>query len=169
MKTVTLNGEPVRLSGELPRVGDPCLTFQLRDTHLVPVQLSDFAGQRKLISILPSLDTPVCATSTREFNQRAAGLTNCVVLVVSADLPFAQGRFCSTEGLENVKPLSMMNSPKFAEDFGVLIVDGPLAGLSARAVVAVDAADRVIYSETVAEITQEPDYDRVMAALSQVE
>lgn len=169
MSSVRLNGESIPLSGVFPKVGDDCPTFRLRDTDLEMRQLSDFSGKRKLISIVPSLDTPVCATSTREFNARAAGLNNCVVLVVSADLPFAQGRFCSTEGLDNVIPLSMMNASKFAEDFGVLIAEGPLEGLAARAVIVIDESDKVLYSELVQEITQEPDYTQVIDLLSRVE
>ncbi len=169
MTSVTLNGEPVSLLGQFPQNGALCPDFSLRDCALQHRQLSDYDGKRKLISILPSLDTPVCASSTREFNQRAAALDSCVVLVVSADLPFAQSRFCATEGLDNVTPLSMMNSGRFAQDFGVLIATGPLAGLAARAVVVVDERNRVIYSEQVAETTQEPNYDAVMASLNKVE
>ena len=129
------------------------------------VSLSDFTGKKKLLNIVPSLDTPVCATSTRKFNETASKHPNTVVLIVSADLPFAQGRFCTVEGLENVIALSTMRSPAFATDYGVLIEDGPLAGITARAVVVLDENDKVIYSELVPEIAQEPDYEKALAAL----
>jgi thiol peroxidase len=138
----------------------------LVNKDLVDVSLSEFAGKRKVLSIVPSIDTPVCATSTRVFNQRASAMDNTVVLVISADLPFAQSRFCGAEGLNNVVMLSTMRGRDFHKDYGVMITEPPLSGLTARAVVVLDENDQVIYSELVPEITQEPDYDAALAALS---
>jgi thiol peroxidase len=137
----------------------------LVDKDLNDVSLSKFAGKRKILSIVPSLDTPVCAQSTRVFNEKAASLPNTVVLVISADLPFAQARFCGGEGLDNVITLSSMRGRDFAKDYGVMITDYPLAGLMARAVIVADENDTVLYSQLVPEITQEPDYDAALAAL----
>jgi thiol peroxidase len=165
MATVTLQGNPIHTNGELPGVGASAPDFQLVDGKLNDVQLANYSGKKKLLNIVPSLDTPTCATSTRKFNERAIDMKDTVVLVVSADLPFAQGRFCSTEGLDNVIPLSMMRNRNFARDYGVLIVDGPLAGITARAVVIVDENDKVLYTQLVPEIGDEPDYDAALAAL----
>ncbi len=165
MATVTLKGNPIRTNGELPAVGSRAPDFRLVGKDLADLSLSAWAGKKKVLNIVPSLDTPVCATSARKFNERAAGRGDAVVLVVSADLPFAAGRFCAAEGLENVVPLSMMRSKDFARDYGVLVTDGPLAGLAARAVVVLDASDRVVHRQLVPEITQEPDYDAALAAL----
>ena len=165
MAQTALQGNPVSLSGELPAVGSPAPDFKLVDKDLGDKTLADFAGKKVLLNIVPSLDTPVCATSTRKFNESFTGRDDAVCLVISADLPFASGRFCSTEGLENVHPLSMMRSRNFGKDYGVLIEDGPLAGITARAVVVVDADDKVVYTELVPEITQEPDYDAALKAL----
>jgi thiol peroxidase len=165
MATVHLKGNPVHTNGELPSVGGPAPDFTLVGRDLAEVSLADLAGKRKVLSIVPSLDTAVCAAQARHFNQDAASLANTVVVVVSADLPFAQGRFCSTEGLDDVVTLSMMRDRSFAEDYGVLLTDGPLAGLAARAVVVLDADDTVLYTQLVDEITTEPDYDAVLAAV----
>ena len=165
MATVTLQGEPLHTSGDLPAAGEPAPDFRLVDQGLAERGLADFAGKRKLLNIVPSLDTPVCAESTRKFNEHAKADNETVMLVISADLPFAQQRFCGAEGLENVVPLSMMRDKRFAEDYGVLLEDGPLAGLTARAVVVLDTDDRVAYRELVPEISQEPDYDQALAAL----
>ncbi len=164
MATVTLKGTEIHTNGELPAVGSQAPDFHLVDSALKDVRLGDFAGRKKLLSIVPSLDTPTCATSTKVFNQKVAGRDDLLVLVVSADLPFAQGRFCSAEALGNVHTLSMMRSRNFAKDYGVLIEDGPLAGICARAVVVLDADDRVLYTELVAEIADEPDYDAALGA-----
>jgi thiol peroxidase len=129
------------------------------------VGLGDFAGKKKLISIVPSLDTPTCATSTKVFNQRLGNRDDVVVLVVSADLPFAQGRFCQAEGTADVKTLSMMRSRNFAKDYGVLIVDSPLAGITARAAMVLDENNKVLHAQLVGEIGDEPDYDAAIAAL----
>ncbi|WP_207063183.1 thiol peroxidase [Motiliproteus sp. SC1-56] len=165
MANVTLKGEPLHTVGELPAIGAPAPDFVLVNRQLQDVSLADFAGQRKLLNIVPSLDTPLCAESARQFNRRAGQLENTAVLVISADLPFAQNRFCATEGLDQLHPLSMMRSKAFAEAYGVLLADGPLAGLTARAVVVLDEADRVVYTELVPEITREPAYDPAIAAL----
>jgi thiol peroxidase len=165
MANVTFKEGATTLSGDLPAVGSTAPDFNLVAAGLKDVTLADYAGKKKILSIVPSLDTPVCAASARKFNESAAGIENTVVMVISADLPFAQGRFCSAEGIENVATLSMMRSRSFAEDYGVLIQDGPLAGLSARAIVALDENNQVIYTELVSEITEEPDYDAALNAI----
>jgi thioredoxin-dependent peroxiredoxin len=165
MARITLKGSPFQTVGNLPPIGSQAPDFSLVDADLQDVSLATYAGQRKVISIVPSLDTPVCATSTRKFNEKAAAKENVVVLVVSADLPFAQKRFCSTEGIDNVVALSMMRSRNFARDYGTLIVDGPLRGISARAVLTLDENDRVVHAQLVTEVGQEPDYDAALAAL----
>lgn len=165
MATVTLKGNPIHTSGELPAVGSKAPDFRLVDGDLKDVNLSNFKGKKKVLNIVPSLDTGVCATSARKFNEKAAGKRDAVVLVISADLPFAQKRFCSAEGIENVVPLSMMRSRTFGRDYGVLIADGPLQGILARAVLTVDENDRVRHAQLVPEIGQEPDYDAALAAL----
>ena len=166
MATVTLEGETLNVGGHFPQAGETGHSFMLVDKDLKDVSLSEFAGKRKVLSIVPSIDTPVCATSTRVFNQRASEMSNTVVLVISADLPFAQSRFCGAEGLDNVIMLSTMRGRDFHKDYGVMITDPPLSGLMARAVIILDEKDRVIYTELVPEITQEPDYDAAIAALS---
>lgn len=165
MATVTFKGNPVRLSGELPAVGSKAPDFRLTASDLGEVSLADLRGRKKILNIVPSLDTPTCATSTRQFNQRAGEYPDAVVLVVSADLPFAQKRFCEVEGIGGVRPLSMMRDKQFARDYGVLIEEGPLAGLTARAVVVLDAEDTVLYTQLVAELADEPDYEAVLGAL----
>lgn len=165
MATVTLEGNPINTNGDVPAVGARAPDFTLVNNKLEDVSLKDFPGKKKLLSIVPSLDTPVCATSTKRFNELVANRDDVAVLIISADLPFANGRFCSSEGVEGVETLSLMRGRDFAEDYGVLIVDGPLAGITARAVVVLDADDRVVHSELVPEIAQEPDYDKAMAAL----
>ena len=165
MATVTLKGHPIHTNGDLPEVGSRAPDFRLVNKDLQDMGLADFAGKRKLLNIVPSLDTPVCAISTRKFSEHARGRGDVAVLIVSADLPFAAGRFCSTEGIDNVVTLSMMRSRSFAKDYGVLITDGPLAGIAARSVVVLDAHDRVVYTELVPEILQEPDYEKAIAAL----
>ncbi len=165
MATVTLRGNPIHTNGALPEKGARAPDFKLTGGDLKDVSLEAFRGKRKVLNIVPSLDTPTCAMSTRKFNESAGALADTVVLVVSADLPFAAKRFCTTEGLANVVPLSMMRSKDFAKAYGVLIEDGPLAGLSARAVVVLDAEDRVVHAELVPEIGQEPDYDAALRAV----
>ena len=165
MATVTLHGNACSTNGELPAIGAAAPDFHLVDGKLNDIHLADYSGKKKILNIVPSLDTPTCATSTKQFNERVAGLEDVVVLVVSADLPFAQGRFCSAEGLKNVIPLSLMRTRDFAKDYGVLITDGPLAGVTARAVVVLDENDKVVYTQLVKEIGDEPDYDAALAAL----
>jgi len=164
MATVTLKGNPIHTNGDLPAAGAPAPDFKLTGTDLKDVSLADYRGKKKILNIVPSLDTPTCATSTRKFNESGGKLANTVVLVISADLPFAMKRFCTTEGLQNVVSLSMIRGKGFAKTYGVLIEDGPLAGLSARAVVVVDENDKVLYRELVPEIGQEPNYDAALAA-----
>ena len=165
MAQITLEGNAINTNGELPAIGNSAPDFSLTKSDLSDVGLGDFAGKKKLLNIVPSLDTGVCATSTRTFNQRAAEINNTVVLVISADLPFAMQRFCETEGIQNVTSLSMMRSQEFARDYGVLLLDGPLAGITARAVVVLSENNTVLYTELVPEITQEPNYDAALAAL----
>ena len=165
MAQTALQGNPVQLSGELPAVGSSAPDFSLTAGDLSDVSLASYAGKKKLLNIVPSLDTGVCAASTKKFNDMMAGRADAVALVISADLPFASGRFCSAEGITNVINLSMMRSRNFAKDYGVLIVNGSLAGITARAVVVLDADNRVVHTQLVPEITQEPDYDAAMAAL----
>ncbi|MDO9138767.1 MAG: thiol peroxidase [Methylobacter sp.] len=164
MATIKFQGKPLNTCGELPAVGTQAPAFSLASRELVDVTLATYAGKRKVLNIVPSLDTPTCAASTRKFNQKAGGLDNTVVLVVSADLPFAQNRFCETEDLKNVIPLSTFRS-SFANDYGVNIVDTFLAGLTARAIVVIDENDQVIYTELVAEVADEPDYESALAVL----
>ena len=165
MATVTLQGNTFNTSGELPAVGSAAPGFHLVDGKLNDVRLADYSGKKVILNIVPSLDTPTCATSARKFNEQAAGRDDVTVLVVSADLPFAQGRFCSAEGLENVVPLSLMRTRAFAKDYGVLMTDGPLAGITARAIVVIGEDGTVLYTQLVPEIADEPDYDAALAAL----
>ncbi|MCU7916214.1 MAG: thiol peroxidase [Candidatus Thiodiazotropha sp. (ex Gloverina cf. vestifex)] len=165
MAQITLEGNAINTNGDLPAVGTEAPDFSLTKGDLSDVGLTDYAGKKKLLNIVPSLDTGVCAASTKKFNEAMAGKSNAVALVVSADLPFAQSRFCSAEGIENVDSLSMMHSRNFAKDYGVLITDGPLAGITARAVVVVDENNKVVYTQLVPEIVQEPDYDSALAHL----
>lgn len=164
MATIKFQGKPLHTSGELPAVGSKAPDFTLVNGKLQEVNLATYAGKRKILNIVPSLDTPVCAASTRKFNQKASGLDNTVVLVISADLPFAQGRFCEAEGLKNVIPLSTFRSA-FTGDYGVHITDTVLAGLAARAIVILDENDNVIYTQLVDEVANEPDYESALAAL----
>jgi len=165
MATVTLQGNPINTIGNLPAVGSAAPDFKLTNSELNDKSLNDFAGKKLLLNIVPSLDTGVCAMSTRKFNEAVKDFKNTVVLIISADLPFAQSRFVQQESLNNVTTLSEMRDRNFAKDYGVLIVDGPLAGIMSRAVVIVDEQGKVIYTEQVPEITQEPDYDKALAAL----
>jgi len=165
MARITLKGNPFETNGDLPAVGQEAPPFRLVDGDLGDVHLTDYAGKKKVLNVVPSLDTPVCAVSARKFNEKAAGKTDTVVLVISADLPFAQKRFCETEGLAGVIPLSMMRSRAFAKDYGTLITNGPLEGISARAVLVLDENDKVVHVQLVPEIAEEPDYDAALAAL----
>jgi len=165
MTTITLQGNEINTNGELPAIGSQAPDFKLVDAELNDRSLADYAGKKKLLNIVPSLDTPVCATSTKKFNDFAKDHADAVMLVIAADLPFAMGRFCGAEGTDKVIPLSLMRSRSFAKDYGVLITDGPLAGITARAIVVLDENDKVVYTEMVPEIAQEPDYDAAIAAL----
>lgn len=165
MAQTALQGNPVKLAGNLPTVGTTAPDFKLVDKDLGDKTLADFAGKKKLLNIVPSLDTPVCATSTKRFNEVMASKADAVALIISADLPFAAARWCGAEGVDSVVTLSMMRSKNFAKDYGVLIEDGPLAGITARAVVVLDADNKVLYTQLVPEITQEPDYQSALAAL----
>ncbi|MBI9020182.1 MAG: thiol peroxidase [Verrucomicrobia bacterium] len=164
MAKITLKGTQINTTGELPVKGSAAPEFTLVKQDLSETILADYKGQRLILNIFPSIDTGVCATSVRRFNEEAAELDNTVVLCVSMDLPFAMGRFCGAEGIENVVPVSAFRSG-FGDRYGVLVADGPLAGLLSRAVVVIDGAGNVVYTEQVSEITQEPDYDAALAVL----
>jgi len=166
MANITLKGSPCTTNGELPKVGDSAPALNLVDGELNEITLATYAGKKKILNIVPSLDTGTCATSTKKFNELATSHQDTVILIVSADLPFAQQRFCKDEKLSNVIALSMMRSRNFAKDYGVLINDGPLAGITARAIVVIDENDKVIYTQLVTEIVDEPDYDAAIKALN---
>lgn len=165
MSTVTFKGGNVNVAGQIPAVGSVAPDFTLVKNDLSEVSLKDLKGKTVILNIFPSIDTGVCAASVRRFNKDAASLANTVVLAVSADLPFAAGRFCTTEGIENVHPASVFRSPEFAKAYGVLMTDGPLKGLLARTVVVVDADGKVAYTELIPEITEEPNYSAALAAV----
>ncbi len=165
METIYFKGTPCHTYGNIPAVGTKAPCFNLVTKDLTDIRCNDFPGKRIVLNIFPSLDTPVCAASVRRFNQEAAGLTDTAVVCVSMDLPFAQGRFCSAEGIENVIVASAFRSPTFSQQFGLQIVDGPLAGLLARAVIVLDENHKVIFSDLVEEITNEPDYEGAISVL----
>lgn len=164
-QTVTLGGNPINLAGNFPGKGDVAPAFSLVAKDLSDVSLASFAGKRKILNIFPSIDTPTCATSVRQFNAKAGALPNTVVLCISADLPFAQARFCGAEGLDNVVTLSTMRGAEFIKAYGVAMTSGPLVGLTARAVVVLDENNTVLHSELVGEIKNEPDYAAALAVL----
>lgn len=165
MSKITLKGNEINTIGVLPAIGAKAPGFELTKTDLSNATLSDYKGKKVVLNIFPSLDTSVCANSVRVFNQEAAKLDNVKVLCISKDLPFAHSRFCETEGIENVENLSELRNIEFGKDYGVTIVDGPLAALFSRAIVIVDEEGKVIYIEQVPEITQDPDFDKALAAL----
>lgn len=165
MATVTFKGGKVNTNGQLPATGSAAPDFTLVKSDLSEVSLKDLHGKKVVLNIFPSIDTGVCAASVRRFNKEAAGLSDTVVLAVSADLPFAAGRFCTTEGIENVHPASVFRNPEFAQAYGILLVDGPLRGLLSRSVVVIDTDGKVKYTELVPEITEEPNYEAALAAL----
>lgn len=165
MADVLFKGTPSHTSGDLPKVGSQAPDFKLTTGDLNDVSLANFKGKKKLLSIVHSLDTGVCAASTKRFNEFAKNRGDVVVLVVSCDLPFAQARFCTGEGLKNVVTLSMMRDRHFAKDYGVLLMDSPIAGLTARATLVLDEHDKVLYTQLGPELTVEPDYDAALAAL----
>lgn len=165
MASITLKGNPVTTVGELPAIGTAAPAFNSVKTDLSECALRGLKGKKVVLNVFPSIDTGVCAASTRRFNKEAGSLDNTVVLCVSVDLPFALGRFCGAEGLEDVVPVSVFRNPEFGSAYGVTIADGPLAGLMSRAVVVVDESGNVIYTEQVPEITQEPDYEAALGSL----
>jgi thiol peroxidase len=164
-QNVTLGGNPIQVGGTLPQPASTAPAFKLVAKDLSDVTLDNFSGKRKVLNIFPSVDTPTCAASVRKFNAQAAQLNNTVVLCISADLPFAQSRFCAAEGLDNVQTLSTMRGREFMQNYGVGIETGPIAGLAARAVIVLDESNRVLHSELVNEIKNEPNYDAALAAL----
>jgi thiol peroxidase len=165
MASITLKGNPISTVGILPATGSAAPAFGAVKTDLSECTLAGLAGKKVILNIFPSIDTGVCAASTHRFNQEASALENTVVVCVSADLPFALGRFCGAEGLDNVVPVSTFRNPEFGKDYGVTIADGPLAGLLSRAVVVIDESGNITYTEQVPEITQEPNYEAALAAL----
>ena len=164
MASITFKGNPATTCGELPAVGSTAPDFKLVKTDLSEISLGDFAGKKKILSIFPSLDTPVCANSVRRFNEEAAKIEGSVIINISADLPFAQKRFCGAEGIEAAITSSTFRS-SFAKDYGIEMTDSVLAGVCARAVLVLDADNKVVYSQLVGEVTEEPDYDKALAAL----
>jgi len=166
MAKITLKGNIINTFGNLPETGSQAKDFLLNKTDLSDVSLKDFSGKRIVMNIFPSVDTGVCATSVRRFNSELDKMKNTVVLCISVDLPFAHQRFCGAEGLNNVISLSEMRIRKFGEDYGVRIIDGPLAGIFSRAVIVIDETGKIIYTEQVPEIAQEPDYAPVVKLLS---
>ena len=164
-QTVKFQSNPVTVAGKIPQKGDVAKPFTLVAKDLSDVSLSSFVGKRKVLNIFPSIDTGVCAASVRKFNQLAGEIDNTVVLCISSDLPFAQSRFCGAEGLTHVITLSTLRGGDFKSEYGVAIAEGPLSGLTARAVVVLDGQDNVLYSELVEEITTEPDYESALAVL----
>lgn len=165
METVYFKGTPCHTYGDVPDVGAKAACYNFVTPELKEISCNDFKGKRVVLNVFPSLDTPVCAASVRRFNQEASSLDNTVVLCVSMDLPFAAARFCTAEGLADVVPASAFRSPMFAEKYGLELVDGPLAGLLARAVIILDGDRKVIYRELVEEITREPDYEAALSVL----
>ncbi|MFI0472638.1 thiol peroxidase [Halomonas sp. HMF6819] len=165
MQQITRGGTPMDVAGVLPRAGEKAPSMTLTNRDLEDVTLESFAGKRKVLNIIPSIDTPTCATSTRHFNELASSLPDTVVLVVSADLPFAAVRFCGAEGLDNVETLSTFRQQEFLEQWGVALTNSPMKGLCARAVVVLDQHDTVLHSELVSELKNEPDYDAAIASL----
>ncbi|AHG74318.1 thiol peroxidase [Mannheimia sp. USDA-ARS-USMARC-1261] len=165
MSKVTLAGNPIEVAGAFPQQGDVVADFTLVNSDLEDVSLSDFDGKRKVLNIFPSIDTGICAKSVRVFNEKATSLDNTVVLCISADLPFAQARFCGAEGIENAKVLSTFRNRELHNKLGVDITSGPLAGLASRSVIILDESNKVLHSELVPEIKQEPDYDAALAVL----
>ena len=166
MATVTLAGNPVTVTSGFPQAGSIAKPFSLVSKELADVTLDSFAGKRKVLNIFPSVDTSVCAASVRRFNEVAAKLENTVVLCISADLPFAQARFCGAEGLDNVVTLSTLRGGEFKQAYGVGVLDGVLAGLTARAVIVLDESNKVLHAELVEEITHEPNYDAALNVLA---
>ena len=166
MSKITLQGNTINTNADILKTGIDAPEFTLVDSDLKNISLSTFNEKYKILNIVPSLDTPVCAKSTKIFNKKASSLSDTVILTISADLPFAMKRFCSSEKLNDVVPLSMMRSRNFAKDYGVLLVDGPLEGITARAVIVIDKNNKIIYSQLVQEITEEPNYDDALNCIA---
>ncbi len=164
MTAITFHGKPIHTCGNLPEIGSKAPHFELVSGQLKNVTLKNYEGKKKVLVIVPSLDTPTCAMSTRTFNEKSSRLDNTVILVISLDLPFAQGRFCETEGIKDIIPLSCFRS-SFADDYGLRLTDSLLKGLTARAVIIIDKDNTIIYSELVKDITNEPDYKAALASL----
>jgi len=165
MATITLKGNPVKTSGELPAVGSEINNFELVAKNLARVSLADYKGSKLVLNIFPSLDTGTCASAVRYFNELAGKLENTKVLCISRDLPFAQARFCGAEGLDNVITLSDFETGQFGRDFGLQVIEGPMKGLLSRVVILVDEKGKVTYTQQVQEISEEPNYDEVVAAM----
>jgi thioredoxin-dependent peroxiredoxin len=165
MATITLGGNPINTSGKIPEVGSKAPDFKLTNTELGDVSLKDYSGKKVVLNVFPSIDTPICATSTRHFNKDVTSLENTVVLCISMDLPFAHKRFCAAEGIDKAITLSELHDRGFGESYGLRIIDGPLKGLLSRAVIVLDANHHVVYTEQVPEIKQEPDYEKALSAL----
>ncbi len=165
MKTIYFKGTPVHTYGDIPAVGSTAPNFTLTGNSLQDVKLSDYKGKRVVLNVFPSLDTPVCAMSVRKFNQEASKLDNTQIVCISMDLPFAQGRFCTVEGIDKLVVASAFRAGDFVKNYGLEMVDGPLAGLLARAVIVVDENGKVIFSDLVEEVTDEPDYKAAISVL----
>jgi len=165
MATVTHGGNPVQTIGSLPQVGSTAPAFSLVQNDLTPISLNDYSGKKLILNIFPSIDTGTCATSVREFNKRAAGLENTTVLCISRDLPFAQKRFCGAEGITNVQTLSDYSTGEFGKNYGVEMLDGKLKALHARSIVVMDENQKILYTELVPNISDEPNYEAAIAAL----
>ena len=165
MAKITLKGNEVNTNSDIVSQGSDAPDFILVNSDLQDVNLSSFDGKNKILSIVPSLDTPVCQKSTLVFNEKVAGLEDTVMLIVSSDLPFAMKRFCTNESLDNVMPVSMMRSRNFAKDYGVLLVDGPLSGITTRAIVTISKDNKVLHSELVTEIADEPNYQAALDSI----
>jgi len=166
MAEIMLKGNPIHTSGDLPAEGSQAPDFSLTKTDLSDVRLSDLKGKRVILNVFPSIDTAVCATSVRKFNEEASRFVNTEVLCASLDLPFAHNRFCGAEGIENVSSVSELRNRDFGNDYGLRIIDGPLAGLLSRSVIVIDESGKIIYTEQVPEISQEPDYQAAIDVLS---
>lgn len=166
MAKVTLKGSEVNTNSEIVSPGNSAPDFVLVDSDLNNVSLATYEGKNKILSIVPSLDTPVCQKSTITFNEKVSSLQNTVMLIISSDLPFAMGRFCSQESLNNVIALSMMRSRSFAKDYGVLLLDGPLAGITTRAIVTISKENKILHSELVSEIANEPNYEAALNSIT---
>lgn len=165
MAQVTLHGDPVTTYGDLPTESDMAPEFTAVKSDLSEISLSQYKGRKVVLNIFPSVDTPTCATSVRKFNESAASKSDATVLCISADLPFALGRFCGAEGIDKVEAASIFRNDNFGRDYGVLITDGPLKGVLSRAIVVVDEEGKIIHSEQVSEIGDEPDYEAALAAM----